>query len=59
MSGQVQWCSECGRAVGIGCNCGQSFADRIRNIQVDNFSLLDIDRKKTEPKNRGLQRKLK
>ncbi len=57
--GIVQWCSECGRAVGIGCACGLTFAEKIRSTQVDRFGLLDSDRKKAEPRNRGLDRRLK
>ena len=57
--GTVEWCEDCHRAVGIGCNCGLSFAERMKSIQVDRFGLLDMDRKRAEPKNRGLQRKTK
>ncbi len=56
---RVQWCEFCGRALGIGCNCGVPFKERIKHQQVDRFGLLDMDRKRAEPKNRGLQRKTK
>lgn len=56
---QVVYCDDCGRAEGIGCTCGMTFAEKIRNIQVGEFSLLDSDRKSSHPQNRGLQRRLK
>lgn len=56
---QVQWCDDCGRSIGIGCNCGLTFAEKIHGVQVDTFSLLDKDRKRQHPQNKGLQRKTK
>lgn len=58
-NGQVEWCPDCKRAVGIGCACGLSFAERIRGLQIDKFGLMDSDRKQKDPKNRGLERRLK
>lgn len=55
----VEWCDDCHRAVGIGCACKLTFAEKIRGIQVDKFGLMDMDRKRAEPKNRGLMRKTK
>lgn len=51
---QVQWCEDCGRSVGIGCNCGQSFSERIKSTQVDRHSLKISEEKRKDPKNRGL-----
>lgn len=59
MTEKVEWCADCGRAKGIGCACGLTFAEKMKGLQVDKFGLLDRDRKLKEPKNRGLQRKLK
>lgn len=56
---KVEWCDDCGRAVGIGCACGLSFAEKMKTIQVDRFGLLDMDRKRKDPKNAGLMRKTK
>ncbi len=56
---EVQWCKECHRAIGIGCSCDMTFAEKMRSIQVDKFGLLDQDRKLADPKNRGRERRLK
>ncbi len=55
----VEWCKDCGRAKGIGCNCGVPFGERVKSQQVDRFGLLDRDRKMSHPQNKGMGRKLK
>lgn len=36
---QVEWCEECGRMVGIGCSCGQSFREKIKSVSFSTEGL--------------------
>lgn len=29
---EAEWCKECGRMIGIGCNCGMTFKDKIKGV---------------------------
>lgn len=32
---QVEWCSDCKRMVGITCDCGLTFAEKIKSISFE------------------------
>lgn len=36
---KVEWCKECGRMVGIGCACGKSFKEKIKDVSFSHIGL--------------------
>jgi len=37
--GQLEYCEDCKRAIGIGCACGMTFLEKLRTVQIDKESL--------------------
>lgn len=48
-----EWCADCGRRVGVACNCGMTFAEKMQGLQIDRHSLKQREDRLRDPKNRG------